>query len=244
MLSTIIAALAKAPLLVTKMAHDERIATGVNWRFASRADDSGMLHRWITVDTWTNDDLARELHAWRTIGDIAVAAAPMTLHVIVIGRTRDGRRASAWARGFRHPTIPNFKMRFAAKGGKPLKGWTPFYFADDVTANADDWVDQMITEGVAERLVHHVSVRMPSPAVIADTKAQIIAEAADMQDAIEDARSPWSAMPMTRAACDGPFVPCPFQWVCYDEHGDKVDISGLGLYDVRDIKSSQPAVLA
>lgn len=240
MLSTIIHAISRSPLLTTFPLTPRRVAEGIDWRFASRADDSGGLHRWVTVDSWTTDDLARELHAWRTIGDIAVADCPLTLHVIVIGRMREGRRASPWARGFINPEWPNFKMHFVTKTGKPLTGkWKPKYLADDKTWNADQWVDQMFAENVARRLLFDVPVKQPAAAVIADTKSQIIAEAAAMA-VLAESGARWMDVPMSRAACDSPFAPCPYQWICYG--GDeRVDIGGIGLYDARDIKKAATA---
>jgi hypothetical protein len=187
------------------------------------------LHRWITIDHWGADDLSRELHSWRTLGDMVVTKLPMVIHVICIGQVRNGRRASAWARAWKHPTMPSLQMRFKGKTPGAFKGWKPLYFAD-THVDADAWVEQMWKEGAAQDLITHISVKMPTPAQCAEVLRDILAESAEMKILIDES-TPWSVLPMSRNSCDG-IAPCPFQSVCY---GDNVtDINNLGLYRKRE----------
>ena len=190
------------------------------------------MHRFITIDRWTEDDLARELHGWYVVGDMAVTKLPMTLHVIEIGQTRDGRRASAWARGWRHPTMRNAqRIRFLHKDGTTFKGWTPVWLADEKSLDAGEWVEAMWREGAAQRLWHTISVAMPTEAQRAETVRQVLSEAARMSVLISERRSAtWRALPMARAACDG-IVPCAWQGACY---GESDNLASTGLYILRE----------
>jgi len=199
------------------------------WQPLAFTDAAGELHRFVTTDRIDDGTIARELHSWYVFGDMCVTRKSMTVHVIDIGQTRNGRRASAWARGWKHPAMANLKMRFARKDGSTFKGWLPVYLADG--GDAEAWVAQMYAEGVAQGLVHIVPVALPSEAVIADTVWQILQEASRAHR-LSAERGPrrWLAQPMSRAACDG-MIPCPFQNVC---HGEMVtDIISLGLYSPR-----------
>jgi len=198
-----------------------------SWQPLASIDATGELHRFTTVDRWGDNDLSRELHSWHVFGDISATRRPMTIHVIEIGQTRNGRRASPWARGWRHPTMPNLRMRFVHQDGSTFKGWTPMYLADYANSDPAAWVEQMFREGVAQTLVRTVPVAAPSDPVIADTLSQILLEAARASVLITERRSiPWSALPMSRAACDS-IIPCAFQPCC---HSEKVNINEIGLY--------------
>ena len=230
MFETILRAIAKTTLLTL---HDPVpvVESAVQWNFLAHADDSGTLHRWITADSWTEDDFIRELHSWRTIGDLIFARVPMKLHVVLIGQQRNGRRASPWARAFTHPRISNFKVRFRKVDGGPLLGWKAYYLADHPDADIDEWVSQMYAEGVAQTLIQHVDVECPTDAVCEAARAQVIREAIAAREAIANrSMIPWHVYPMARNVCDG-IVPCPFQPACYSEQ--VVDPSTLGLYQRR-----------
>jgi len=99
--------------------------------------------------------------------------------------------------------------------------------ADLAQPDVDAWVEQMHAEGVAQSLVHIVPVAIPSDAVVANTLSQILQEAARASVLLSERRStPWSALPMSRASCDG-MVPCAYQSCC---HAETVNIGEIGLY--------------
>ena len=232
MLDTVLRALARRPLMVLHERPPETLSSALQWRFLAHADDSGTLHRWITADGWRQADLARELHSWWVMGDISVAEVPMVLHVVEIGRLSKGRRASPWARGWKHPAMPSLRMRFVKQDGAALTNWKPHYLADDRDADPDAWVEQMEHEGVTGMLIHHVPVNCPPADVCLQTRAQIMLEARRIDELItERVSSPYSALPMSRNACDGGLVPCPFQDACYTT--TPIDLATLGLYQTR-----------
>lgn len=221
-----------------------KLNSTLSWQPLAFAADDG-LHRIITIDKWTEADLARELHSWYVVGDMAATGREMTIHVIEIGQTRNGRRASAWARGWRHPTMKNARrIRFLHKDGTTFQGWDAVWLADEMGAgmSADAWVDAMFAEGAPERLWHRIPVAMPTDRQRAETVRQILAEGARASVLISERRStPWGALPMVRGSCDGLGVPCGWQGACYGGGGsgdgdDAKDnnLVSVGLYIPRE----------
>lgn len=231
MLDTILRAAARWALPALVDSPTVRLNSSVEWAPLAAMDAGGELHRIVTVDRWDEGALARELHSWYVFGDICATRHSMTLHAIEIGQTRKGRRASAWARGWKHPAMPNLRMRFVRADGSAFNGWKPMYLADYPHSDVQLWVDQMYEEGVAQALVHHIPVAVPEESVVADTLRQMMIEARRADVLIsERASTPWSALPMSRAACDGPLVPCAWQYAC---HQTVTDLSTIGLYVAR-----------
>jgi hypothetical protein len=229
MLQTTLRSLAREGLPTTPLNFPPvRLNSQVEWVPMAQSDGQ-TLHRWISIDHWGEDDLIRELHSWRTLGDIATTRMPMMIHVVEIGQMRKGRRASLWARAWKHPTMPNLGMRFKGKLPNALKGWKPLYLAD-THVDPDAWVEQMWKEEAAQGLVHHISVKVPTDAQCALILKDILSEAIRMRE-LQEENTSWSSLPMSRNACDGLGVTCPFQHVCY---GDGVTrIEKLGLYQLR-----------
>jgi hypothetical protein len=147
----------------------------------------------------------------------------MMLHILQIGQQRNGRRASSWARAFRHPGLDSLKLHFKKKDGSALIGWKPVYLTD-TAMTPDEWVDRMAAEGECERLMRHIVVNVPSDRTCDDTRQQIITEAYAM-DAVK--KHSWEGIPMSRGACDV-YNPCVYQAICYSEK--LVDINNLGIY--------------
>lgn len=199
------------------------------WKVRAHADEAGNLHRWITVDSWSLDDVSRELHGWPVIGDIATTGMPMMLHVIEIGQERKGRRVSPWARAYMNPAMPSLRYRF-----KRTSVSEPVWLMDLPQEDPDEWVAGMDKEGLLDALVHHLDVQVPPAEVCADIIGQVLREGIDMRAAETDRTSiPWRAWPMSRSACDAWNVPCVWQACCYGERG--VQPEDLGLYQIRTI---------
>jgi hypothetical protein len=226
MLGSILTAVGRLTLLTIKDPLPKELLGGFTWEPTAWQDDSGQLHRWITVDYWNEDALYREMHGWLTFADICIYESPMMLHVVEIGRVANKRRASSWARVFQRGDMPNTKPHFRSKTGLALQGWQSIYLADTPRANYDSWVDQMIIEGEVERLTHHVTINVPSAAIVKDTRKQILDLGLEIRSAAltpQDYRN----IPMSRGACDT-WIPCAYQPVCYSEQ--LVDIEDSGLY--------------
>jgi len=232
MFDTILRALGKTTILTMKEAPAARLNTQFEWRPLAFADDSGALHRWITVDAWTEDDLAREMHSWYVIGDMVALGVPMTLHVVIIGQERKGRRASPWARAYKNPAMPSLRYRF-----KRSESSEAAWLVDMPGESPDEWVERMYKEGAAQALVQHAEVMLPDARVCTDTVGQMLREGIAMRDATTDRESiPWSAWPMSRGACDL-WVPCYFQACCYPTTQPET----LNLYQPRQARATVPA---
>jgi len=199
-----------------------RLNSGVEWLPLAQSDGQS-LHRFISVDRWDDAARYRELHSWRVMGDVAVTGLPMILHIVEIGQMRSGRRASLWARAWKHPTMPSLSMRFKGKLPGAFKGWKPLYLSDS-HVSADDWVEQMWKEGAAQDLLHQVQVKVPQEHQRAAVVRDVLQEAIAIRELTED-EAAWSDLPMSRNACDG-IVPCEFQSVCYSD--GLIEIEKLG----------------
>lgn len=232
MLDTILLSVAKLVLLVPHRVPTVRLNGAVDWRVLAYADDSGALHRWITVDRLDKARLVSEVHSWYTFGDIAVTRMPMTVHVIEIGQCRDGKYHSSWARGWKHPSMASLPMRFKTKDGGAFKGWKPVWLAEQAYPDTKAWAEQLWEEGAALPLIHHLPIAVPDEQVCAGTVGQILQEGLRMRDAVTDRTAiPWSSLPMSRGACDGRSGPCVFQNACYA--AKVVPLDTLALYTKR-----------
>ena len=210
----------------------------------SLADESGALHRWLTVDAWDDDALTRELHSWTTAADIAAADAPLTLHVIVVGARRNGRHVSPWTRAFEQPLTR--RLRFQKKShGAAVDGWPMRWYADLARPDPESWVDAMIADGIMPRLILHPAIAEFPESVRRQTLDQLRALAEQMDRTARELQrgpaeqapdqpgppEPAMSLPMARGACHG-MVECPWIGACYrprPEYG----IGALGEYSPR-----------
>jgi hypothetical protein len=203
-----------------------KLTNDIDWRFLSWADDSGTLHRWVTIEAWDADAISRELHSWRTFGDLVMSGCPLILHAIILGQNRNARFLSPWTRAYVHPALPNLHCKWV----KPAETtWKPIQLVDQHRLDVSEWIDQAWAQGAIQPLLQDQQVDLPSELVVRDTKYQIVREAADMSRLLEE-RTSYLTQPMSRGACDL-YVPCLFQSVCHSP--ELVNISSLGLYITR-----------
>lgn len=212
-----------------------RLSSRVEWLPLAQSDGH-TLHRWLTIDRWDESDLSRELHSWRTLGDVATTRLPMTIHVIEIGQLRSGRRSSPWTRAWKHPTMPSLPMRFRGKAADAFKSWKPVYLMDG-KVSPDAWVEQLWNENAHEGLLHHVQVKPPTDAQAGAVLRDILTESIRMRELVDE-RVWWGAVPMHRNACDG-WQTCQFQPVCYGDGAEPESLTGL--YQLRP-HPSEPAL--
>lgn len=191
-----------------------------DWKFNSWADESGQLHRWLTVDHWDDEALHREAHSWRTIGDIAAARQSMMLHVFDVGQSHGGRHSSTWTRAYRHPVMTSLRPRFAKPQGSTYK---PFYFVDQTEYSAAEWIAMARSERAFDSVSHVQIIDCPPDEVCQEVEKQITAIEGQMAAV---AQVPWRQLPMSRGACDL-FFPCPYQNICYDTARTPIDRMGL-----------------
>ena len=247
MLSTVLIAISRLTLLTVQRLSPTAIAPESQWSPLAWSDESSMLHRWITVDRFDDEVIARSAHSWYLFGDITVIDAPLTLHVVEIGQIRNGRRQSAWARGYKHPVIAH-RYKFSRKNSKGhgttlSDQWIPIYYADQPSPDPATWVDLMDADGITPTLLHHIPIAQPSEAVRRDTLGQLSRLATQMSQLVgRYPHNPAAGMqvPMSRGACDG-ILPCPLQELCYREKPGE-GIAELGVVQRRATASSERLV--
>jgi hypothetical protein len=185
---------------------------GYEWTPGTFEDASGLRHRFVLVDHWDDDRLSAEAHSWATIGELAATGRPLTLHAIVIGAHRGGRRHSAWSKGYLHPQ--NHSLRFARrKGGKHagLTGdWQEIWREKMPQVSTEKWIQGMQEDGVLVELVISRPVKLDtSDRRLLAAQREIVQIQKDMEAATVEA-------PMRRSSCDETGRgPCPFQPICY-----------------------------
>jgi len=230
LLDSVLHGLARTELPVLHDPQPVRLTSSMEWKFLSWADDSGQLHRFLTVDVWDDEALSREMHSWRTFGDLVIGQVPLVLHVIILGQHRNGRHQSPWTRTYRHPAMPAIHWNFT----KPEDTqWKPLYLADQNKVGMEDWIEMAWAQGAIQPLMQSMLVEQPTESVRRDTLSQIVMEASRMRELVgED----WASQPMSRGACDL-YVPCPMQSICYSPA--PVNISNLALYSPRKVRQTQ-----
>lgn len=212
MLGTVLTALSQASIPVFHEPEPIALTDRVSWKPLAWADDSGQLHRLVTVSSWGQAEGTRQAHGWFVSGDMAALGVPMTLHAIVIGDVREGRRVSPWTRAWKCKTAPNIPYRFKKSKNSDAE-WTPYYAADFPVVGKfyTQWVERMHKEGIVEEVIRHAIMKQLDDAACVKLRTEIVSEAERME---VDGWNGWEAMPMSRGACDG-VVPCPLQQVCY-----------------------------
>ena len=194
------------------------------WKISAFIDESGMLHRWIMVDTWNEDALYENVHSWYTFGDCAANRTGMVLHVVEIGRQVKGHQHSDWCRSYKHPAIQN-KYRFRKVDGSKLEqSWIPCWYQDSQRNEPKPWVDLMQEDKLT--LFRHIEVKEPSDQHVAEFHREVEYEANLLTSA-----GSWQTLPRSRSACDVPY-PCPWQSACFAP-GPQVSIEDVGGYRKR-----------
>ena len=226
-MDVVIRCISKLVLLAVEEADDIMVSGDVIWKTLCWQDESGLLHRWVFLDKPDNDKIITEGHSWYVAGDIMLSRLPMTLHVVDIGRMRQGRFRSPWTTAYVLSMLPNTDYHFLSPRGEELKGkWNPKYLSDQAYDDYDEWADRIHHEGMAMRLIQHIPVKCPEISACNETDRMVVNEAHDMRDAI----LAWNKYPMNRGSCDL-YSACPHQNLCYSVL--PVNIASSSLYIPR-----------
>lgn len=188
-------------------------ATGHVWQPDSYLVDGGTrLMRVVLVDHWDDDRQLAELHSWRTLGDVAVTGLPMTMRVLVIGQSRNGKRHGHWTRARQHPQSK--RLRFQRKTAKDdgfAESWATVW-RENTQVGPDPWIEQMARDQVLREVAFERKVIVPAQYA----RAQVLGDIERIGDEMEAAVKAKVQFPMTRSACDSPIHgPCLFQVCCY-----------------------------
>ena len=184
---------------------------GYDWQPGTFEDATGLRHRFVLVDHWDDDRLSSEAHSWATIGELAASGRPLTLHALVVGPNRSGRRHSPWTKGLLHPL--NRSLRFGRRKGGKQNGFSGDWlevWRESSQVSTETWIQTMQSDGVLPELVISRAIKMNlgDPRLLA-AQHDIVSLSALLPNASTKA-------PMRRSSCDETGRgPCPFQGVCY-----------------------------
>ena len=211
-------------------------APATQWHSALYAAPDGERHRFVLCSHADDDRLRAEAHSWATIGELVALAAPLTLHLLVIGPARDGRRVSPWTQGLLHPTAS--LLRFAKRrplGGSPTyqnrnaglgDNWRKVWREQLPEVATERWLRQMQEDGVLEPALKRRVLRYdPADARLQQAQHDVLDAMTWMQVATPD-------VAMRRSACDDWRGPCPFAPICYSST-KKAPADAPGLYVLR-----------
>jgi hypothetical protein len=169
------------------------------------------LMRFVLVDRWDDDRQLAEMHSWRTIGDVCMTNLPMTIRVLVIGASREGRRYGHWTRARQHPYDKS--IRFKRKHGREdFGGEWRVVWREETSMTADKWIERMAADGVLRESAFEVKVRVPDDY----QRGRVLDDIARIGLEMQWAKDMHTQFPMTRSACDSTlYGTCQFQSVCY-----------------------------
>ena len=188
-------------------------ASGVIWEPTAFLDASGRLVRPILVDGWDDERQQSELHSWHTLGNMAFYELPMTLEVVILGVSRNGRRHSSWSKGLLHPR--NRKLRFqkqaATKDTTFAESWRKVWREDYASITREKWLEAMDDDRQFEELTRHLAVGLPGPERLEQLR-DIIRLKAQPRDRGTGQCASGIPLP-SYSACDFP-RPCPFRRCC------------------------------
>src|SRR5262249_9150130 len=133
------------------------------WESLSLATGHGTkLHRFVLVDHISDDRICGEARAWYSLGEMAVYKMPMSIDILTLGASRNGRRHSAWTTGFLHPRNRSLKFQKKSKLDTPLReSWQKIWREDHDQISREEWLGAMQNDYMFDDLVKHVEVRLP-----------------------------------------------------------------------------------
>ena len=120
------------------------------WQPESFLGPNHSLRRVVLCDRWTEERAIAESFDWRTL-ESAIYDMPMTLVVVVLGASRDGRRHGPLSKGWEHPVSRD--LRFRKRDGEDFGStWIPV-FRENFRDDREAWLESMIEDGVLDETV-------------------------------------------------------------------------------------------
>lgn len=160
------------------------------------------LRRVVLVDRWDDARAIAERFDWRSL-EATIYDTPMTLVVVVLGASRDGRRHGPLSRGYVHPVSQ--QLRFRKRDQSDFGDtWAPI-FRENFKGDRDEWLEALTEDGVLEdHLILH-------PVELPENQTQILSLAGDKLSSLRDTVEP----PVPQLGqCFDPIRKCPFRSCC------------------------------
>jgi hypothetical protein len=98
-------------------------------------------------------------------------------------------------------------FRFQRTRGALKGDWKPVWYSDSSSQDPEKWVNLMESDKLT--LIHEIECRALDEGARESFRWQVAAEATRLASLGE-----WREIPMSRPACDFPYV-CPWQHLCY-----------------------------
>lgn len=191
------------------------------WASSAFLEPSGTkLRRVVLASAWNDERHWSEVRSWYALGEAAVYRLPVTLVVLILGQHRDGKRSSAWTRGFLHPQNHKLRFRKRSASGPALRAdkrwvkkfevfndkWEHVWREDRGEISAPQWLQAMLEDDILRDVCFTVEVPVPETVMrdrilaMAERKLERLAKISELPEA-------------SMSVCDRP--PCPFKGCCH-----------------------------
>lgn len=160
------------------------------------------LRRVVLVDRWSDERAEAERFDWRSLEGV-IYAMPMTLVVVVLGASRDGRRHGPLSKGWIHPQAGD--LRFRKRNGSGFgENWKPV-FRESFGGDREEWLEALSEDRVLEEslILHEVAFPEHSDKILALANSRLKG-LADSEELPEPQLS----------RCHDPIRKCPFVSCC------------------------------
>ena len=162
----------------------------------------GGLRRVVLVDRWSDERAIAESFDWGTLEGV-IYDVPMTLIVVVLGASHDGRRHGPLSKGWLHPV--NQDLRFRKRNDTDFCGTWNIVYREDFKGDREEWLESMTEDQVFEDhlILHPVEASIePAPLLdLACSKLSLVSDTVELPD-------------IQLAQCFDPIRKCPFVSCC------------------------------
>lgn len=179
------------------------VVGGEQWSASAYVHSSG-LRRIVLCDRWDEERLIQEAHDWRTL-EGTIYGLPMTLYIIVLGASRNGRRHGPLSKGWLHPV--NQTLRFNKRDDTDFSDSWVSTFRENYLGTQEEWLESMIEDGVLTDCVRTHELAVPDEAYREDIRKLAARKLARIRTQAEIPDPQLSQ-------CDGPISPCQFSSCC------------------------------
>lgn len=185
---------------------EDTTVNGLPWLSNAFLEPSGVrLRRVVIADRWSAERKEFESHAYFSLGEMCAYEMPMSLSVVIVGQTREGRHHSPWSKGYAHK---NWKLRLRKRTGETFDGnWQAIWREEHDELSRDRWLDQLKEDQCLPDLLFEVDLDLPCPEVLSKVRRLIEKKLRTLQKMKETPEPSISQ-------CDWP-TPCPFKEACW-----------------------------
>jgi hypothetical protein len=204
---------------------------GAKWQSGAYVEPSGVrLRRVLLLNRWSFDRKNEETHSWRSLGEVCAYRLPMTMTVVLLGQSRDGKHHGPWSKGFLHPIARTLRIR--KRSGQSFNGYKTAWREEMGNISRDKWLDTMKADGVMPDILFDVNVEVP----FKETVSKIRQLAATKLRRIQK----MEALPeLNPSACWG-ITPCMFLQACWSFQEPSERLGFTPLTQIRPLPEPLP----